>query len=277
MKGLLVLGIATLMPMAAWAQQPAQPGGPPAAVDAATVAKKLNNPISDLVSVPFQFNWAQGVGPDKLTRLILNVQPVMPFTLNKNWNMISRVIMPLVGQPPLVEGGEPASGLSDILTSFFFSPSGSQKLTWGVGPAFSLPSTSEPTLGTGKWSMGPTAVVLRQTGPWTFAVLWNHIWSFAGAESREDVNQDFIQPVVAYTTKKNVTFSVNAEAVGNLEADTDQWTVPINFQIAKLSTFGMFPASYQLGVGIFVAGPENGPEWQLRAAVTIVLPRRQGP
>lgn len=258
---------------AAWAQDP-----PPAAAAAqnegAELAKKLSNPIADLVSVPFQFNWAQGVGPDDGTRFILNIQPVMPFSLNKDWNMITRVIVPFIGQPSLAAGGVPASGIGDVLTSFFFSPTGG-KITWGIGPVISLPSTSEPTLGSGKWAAGPTAVVLKQTGPWTVGALWNQVWSFSGRQDRADVSQMFLQPFVAYTTKKAVTLSLNAEAVANWEATDHQWTIPINVSIAKLSSFGPFPASYQVGAGIYAAGPEGGPTWQLRSVIVILLPRRR--
>ena len=226
------------------------------------------------MSVPFQFNWEQGVGPDDQTRFILNVQPVMPFTLNQDWNLIARVIAPLVSQPPLFEGGAPASGMSDILTSFFFSPSQSG-LTWGAGPVISLPSTTEPTLGTEKWSAGPTVVALKQQGPWTYGALWNQIWSFAGNTERSDVSQMFLQPFVAYTTESLWTLTVQSETTANWEADEDQWTVPINVVVAKLSSFGPFPASYQFGFGVFAAHPEVGPSWKIRSAIVILLPRRR--
>jgi hypothetical protein len=115
------------------------------------LAKQLSNPVSSLVSMPFQFNWEQNVGPDKQTRFVLNVQPVMPFALNSDWNLIARVIVPFVSQPPLFDGGSPAFGVSDILASFFVSPSHS-RIIWGVGPELSLPSTTITTLGTEKWS-----------------------------------------------------------------------------------------------------------------------------
>src|SRR5262245_13120998 len=177
-----LLVLAWLPALPAVAQEPAdahaEHGG------STDLAKKLSNPISDLVSVPFQFNWEQGVGPEEQTRFVLNVQPVIPFTLSKDLNMVVRVITPLVSQPALFEGGESTFGVSDVLTSFFFVPTRQSSFTWGAGPVISFPSTSEPTLGTGKWSLGPTAVALKQTGPWTAGALWNQVWSVGGDEDR---------------------------------------------------------------------------------------------
>jgi hypothetical protein len=241
----------------------------------AELAKKLSNPISDLVSVPFQFNWEQNVGPDKQTRFILNVQPVMPFSLTPKLNLITRIIVPFVSQPPLAAGGTAASGVSDILASFFFSPNTGSSFTWGIGPVISLPSTTVPTFGTEKWSAGPTIVALKQAGPWTVGALWNQIWSFSGNPARQDVNQMFVQPFLAYTTKKALTLTVQSESVGNFEADTQKWTVPINFLLAKVASFGTFPASYQVGFGVFPVHPDVGPSWKIRGAIVILLPRKK--
>jgi hypothetical protein len=260
--------IAMATAQAICAQQPAGEG------EGQELAKKLSNPVSDLVSVPFQFNWEQNVGPAEQTRFILNVQPVMPFAMNKDWNLIARVIAPLVSQPALAPGGASTFGVSDILTSFFFSPS-SGSITWGVGPVISLPSTSEPTLGSGKWSAGPTFVALKQTGPTTFGFLWNQVWSFSGDSTRGDVNQMFLQPFVAYTTKKLITVTVNSETTANWEVDDGRWSVPINVIVSKLSSFGAFPASYQVGFGAFAAHPDVGPSWKVRGGITILLPRRR--
>jgi hypothetical protein len=237
-----------------------QPGAAPAAqAESADLAKKLSNPISDLVSVPFQFNWEQNVGPDEQTRFILNVQPVVPFALNSDWNLITRIIVPLVSQPPLFAGGESAFGVSDILTSFFLSPSKGTPVTWGVGPAISLPSTTIPTLGTEKWSAGPTVVVLKQTGPWTYGALWNQVWSFSGNPERGDVDQMFLQPFLAYQATHTITLTVQSETTANWEVDEGRWTVPINVLVSKLSSFGTFPASYAVGFGGFVDHPDVGP------------------
>jgi len=257
-----------LIPAGASAQSgSAQTGGD------ADLAKKLSNPVSDLVSVPFQFNWAQPVGPNEDTRMILNVQPVMPFSISEDWNLIFRMIIPFIGQPPLTVGGEAASGMGDVLTSFFFSPKSTDPFIWGVGPAFSVPSTSEPTLGTGKWSGGPTAVVLKQTGGFTYGALVNQVWSFGGATNRADVSQLFLQPFFTFTTANAVTLGINSESVANWKAESDTWTVPINFFVTKVATFGPFPGAYQFGFGYYVAKPDTAPDWQMRATITLLLPK----
>jgi hypothetical protein len=243
--------------------------------DNAELAKKLSNPISDLVSLPFQFNWENGIGPLDETRYILNIQPVMPFSLNQDTNLIVRVIAPIVSQPPAVTGGVPVSGVSDVLASFFLSPV-KGAITWGIGPAISVPSTSLPALGTEKWSAGPTGVVLKQQDEFTYGVLINQLWSFAGNTNRPNVNQMFIQPFLAYTTKDAWTFTVQSESTANWQVDgSDRWNVPINALVSKVSSFGSFPASYQLGGGYFVARPDNSATWKIRAAIVILMPRKK--
>jgi hypothetical protein len=269
---LAALLVRTASPATVAAQQSGS-SQPAPADEQGDLARKLTNPVSDLVSVPFQFNWEQNVGPNEETRFVLNLQPVIPFSLNTDWNMIARIIVPLVSQPPLVDTGEPEFGVSDVLTSFFFSPKGGTVI-WGVGPAVSLPSTSIATIGTGKWSAGPTAVALRQSGPWTVGALWNQVWSFAGNAGRNDVNQMFLQPFVAYQATPTLTLTVQSETTANWEVDEDRWTVPINAIVAKLSTFGTFPASYQLGFGGFPVHPDVGPSWKVRGAIVILLPRQ---
>jgi hypothetical protein len=260
----------TLTACAVTAAAQAPPAEPEQQAD---LAKKLANPISDLVSVPFQFNWEQNVGPSDDTRFVLNVQPVIPFSVSADWNMIARIIVPFVSQPALLEGGAPAFGVSDVLASFFFSPKAGGVI-WGVGPVVSLPSTSIPTLGTGKWSAGPTVVVLKQTGSWTVGALWNQVWSFSGNSNRNDVSQMFLQPFLAYQANRTITLTVQSETIANWKADEGRWTVPINVLVSKLATFGVFPASYQLGGGAYPVHPAVGPSWRVRGAIVILLPRR---
>ena len=268
----LIAVLVAFVPALCAAQQPVSSAAPQG--DAAEMAKKLANPISDLVSMPFQLNWEQGVGPNDQTRFILNVQPVVPFSVNQNWNLIARVIMPFVSQPPLSTGGVPAFGVSDVLASAFLSPK-SSPFIWGVGPVVSLPSTSEPTLGTEKWSGGPTVVILKQSGHVTYGVLWNQIWSFSGNSARDDVNQMYVQPFLAYNTKSLMTLTLSSESTANWKAADHTWTMPVIASVAQLASFGTFPASYQIGLGVFAAGPDGAPSWKLRAGMTLILPKKK--
>lgn len=165
------------------------------------LAKKLSNPIADLVSIPFQFNWQEGYGSNDDLQFVLNVQPVVPFHLSKDLNMIARFIVPYISQPEISPGVGPVSGLGTITYSTFFSPVGSGGLTWGIGPVFGLPMTSDPVLGGGQWLIGPTAVGLYQCGGWTMGALVNQQFSIAdtGNQDLPYFSQAFIQPFFAYT------------------------------------------------------------------------------
>jgi hypothetical protein len=255
--------------------QPAPSAPPPAASGAADVAQQLTNPIANLVSFPFQFNWEQGVGPNEDLRFVLNVQPVVPFTLNEKWNLVGRMIVPFIGQPALVAGGLPTSGTGDIVMSAFLSPSAPKHVIWGVGPVFGLPTNTDPFLGSGKWSMGPTAVVLKLAGPITYGALVNHLWSVAstGNYDRTDVNKTYLQPFVNYTTKNAVTLGITGEATADWEADGDTWTVPVMFSISKVTRLGPFPFSLGGGIGVLAAKPDGAPDWKLRLNATLILPR----
>ena len=240
----------------------------------ADLAKQLSNPVASLVSVPFQMNWDTRVGTEEDTRFLLNFQPVMPFAINNKWNLIARLIVPYIGQPALVPGGEPTSGVGDILFSGFFSPSQPGKFIWGVGPVLQMPTTADPFLGSEKWAIGPTALILKQSGGWTYGMLFNHVWSFAGDDERPDVNQTFLQPFLSYTTKTAYTFSVNTESVANWEASAgNEWTVPLNFQVSKLLKLGKRPISVGVGTGYFVDQPDGGPKWKVRAVLTLLFPK----
>lgn len=285
-----VIGLAMAVPTWAQAQggptaamdgqTPSGPAPPPAgaaaAPSAADLAKKLANPISDLVSIPFQFNWDEGVGPTDGLRFMMYAQPVVPMSVSDKWNLVGRFVLPLVfSQPPLVEGGETQAGTGDIVFSAFLSPK-QGKLIWGVGPVFGLPTTTNPYIGTGKWSLGPTAVVLKQQGPWTVGALANQLWSVGSASNveREDVNQTYLQPFVAYGLKSGVTFTLSSESTANWKADSgQQWTVPLILQVSKVTRLGPFPFSMGAAYGYYVETPDGGPSWKLRMNFSVLLPR----
>ena len=241
---------------------------------AADLAKKLSNPIASLISVPFQGNYDGGYGPDDGSKYTINVQPVIPFTLNEDWNLISRTIVPIVWQNDIAGPSGDQFGLGDTTQSLFFSPKKptSSGIIWGVGPVFLLPTATDDLLGGGKWGAGPTAVALKQSGPWTYGALVNHIWSFAGDEDRQDVNSTFLQPFISYTTPKAWTFALNTESTYNWE--TEDWSVPINFTVAKLVKVNKQPIQLMAGVRYWAQSPDNGPDgFGARLAVTFLFPK----
>lgn len=251
---------------------------PAAAQDDEALAQQLANPIASIVSVPLQFNYEDGLGPaGDGRRTILNVQPVIPFSVGEDWNLISRTIVPFVTLEDVAPGFGKQQGVGDIVQSLFFSPKqpGAGGLIWGVGPVFLLPTATEDVLGTGKWGAGPTAVALVQRGPWTVGGLANHIWSFAGDEDRADVNQTFLQPFASYTTDNAWTFTLTSESAYNWE--TEEWSVPVNATVSKIVRLGPLPVSLFGGVRYWAEAPEGGPDdFGLRLGMTVLLPRPGG-
>jgi hypothetical protein len=249
------------------------------AQDADALARQLSNPIASLTSVPMQFNWDTGLGPDDDGgRVTLNVQPVIPMSIGEDWNLISRTIVPLVNQWDVVPGQGDQSGLGDTVQSLFFSPKAltAGGWTWGVGPVFLLPTATDDFLGTEKWGAGPTGVALRQTASgWSYGLLFNHLWSFAGSDDRQDVNATFLQPFASKSLGQGRTVSFGLESTKDWE--NDEWTVPLNIGYSKVSRIGKQLVSYQAGVRYYLDAPEGGPEWGLRFSFTLLYPKRPAP
>jgi len=241
--------------------------------DAAELAKKLQNPIADLISVPMKLDWDTGIGPADADRSTYIVQPVIPINLNEKWNIISRTIVPVyIDAESPVTGGNDNSGMGDILQSFFFSPKAptASGWIWGAGPALSLP-TGDDGLGSDKFRLGPTAVVLKQESGWTYGGLVNHLWSVSGDSNRPAVNNTFLQPFVSYTTKSYTSFGLNTES--SYDWKSEQWTVPVNAYVSQLVKIGRQPVSFLAGYRNYVEAPTGGPEWGLRFQVTLLYPK----
>ncbi len=259
------------------------------------LAKKLQNPVASLISFPLQNNFDFGIGPsEEGWRYTLNIQPVIPISIGSDWNLIVRTIIPVIHQEDVFKGpaipfeedidgvpinvsrgprppGHVQDGLGDIVQSFFFSPK-QPVAGWilAAGPVFLYPSATDSLLGSEKWGAGPTGLILRQTGGWTYGILANQIWSFAGDEERRSVNATFLQPFVSYTTKTKTTFGVNAENTYNW--NDDQWTVPVNFTLSQLVRIGKLPVSFAIGGRYYAEGPRGAPEWGVRFVITPLLP-----
>src|SRR5262245_9612524 len=151
----------------------------PADHDAGDLAKKLSNPVASLISVPLQnnFDFNGGTSGDAF-KYTLNIQPVIPVSISEDWNLIVRVIQPIIYQEAFFPGEGTNWGLGDMHPQLFFSPKAPVR-GWilGAGPTFLFPTATDTALGSGKWGIGPTGVALQQSGPWTYGLLANHIWS----------------------------------------------------------------------------------------------------
>jgi len=243
---------------------------------AAELAKQLQNPVASLISLPFQNNFEFNLGPnDDGFKYTLNFQPVIPVSLSKDWNLIVRTIVPIISQDDVIPGTS-QSGLSDITQSFFFSPKKPVGgLILGFGPVMLYPTATDSLLGTERWGAGPTFLVLKQVGGWTYGALLNHIWSYAGDDQRDYVSSTFIQPFISYTTKTKTTFGLNTEST--YDWHNSQWTVPINLSISQLMKFGKMPVSLSLGVKYYADGPDGAPNWGIRFVVTPLFPTGKKP
>jgi len=239
------------------------------------LAKKTQNPVADLISVPFQNNLSFGIGPRDATQWVLNVQPVVPFHLTENWNLITRTIMPIIGQGSPAPGVDHVGGLGDINPSFFLSPANAKHLIWGVGPTFTFPTASNRALGSGKWSAGPTAVALLMQGPWVVGALGNNQWSFAGWGETE-VNQLLVQPFLNYNFRHGWYLSSAPIMTANwIERARNQWTVPVGGGGGKLWRVGKvgLPVNTQVQAFYNAVTPDNGADWQLRLQLQLLFPK----
>ncbi|MFV0456558.1 MAG: transporter [Pseudomonas sp.] len=238
------------------------------------LAKKLTNPVASLISVPFQYNYDENIGPnDDGERHTLNIQPVLPFSLNDDWNLISRTILPVIDQTNIAPGSGNQTGTGDIVQSLFFSPKEPTAGGWilGAGPVFLLPTGSEDELTADRWGVGPTAVALRQNGPWTYGALFNHIFDVTGDNDRADVNSTFLQPFLAYTTPEAITFALNTEATYDWEGN--EGSVPIHFQVNKVTDIGRQTVSLGGGLRYWAQSTDNGPEgWGFRLQMVLLYP-----
>ena len=245
------------------------------AVDKEELAKKLANPIAAMYSLPLQLNYDSDIGVnDKGERYVLNVQPVIPISINADWNIISRTIVPLVWQDDIFAGEGNQTGLGDVVQSVFFSPKEAtdRGWIWGAGPVFLLPTATDDLLGAEKWGAGPTAIALKQSGPWTYGGLANHVWSFAGDDDRSDISSTFIQPFLSYTTKSAITVAFNAESTYDWESD--QWAIPFNATATKVMKFGNQIVSVGGGVRYWAESTDNGPEGLgVRLLLTFLFPK----
>jgi hypothetical protein len=263
------------------------------APDDAKVLSTFQNPVGNLISVPFQNNTNFPIGRFSRIQNVLNVQPVVPIQVSENWLILSRWITPVVYQPDLgvscrssghianqicdrrefdsaPEGG--ANGLGDLNPTFFLSPAHPGKLVWGFGPTFLAPTATSPTLGQGKWGAGPSIVLPEH---WTIGVLSNNIWSFAGNQGRVRVNQFLAQYFVTRNFEHHWFLTTAPILTANWRAPGDnQWLVPFGGGFGKMARFFDERVVWQMHLYYNAIHPRDLPysKWQVRLEVALLFP-----
>ena len=240
--------------------------------EATVLAKKVQNPVSDLISLPFENNLNFGYGPNEETQYILNIKPVIPLKLTRDWNLITRAILPVIDTP----WPESKFGLGDLDVSLFFSPSKPSKFLWGVGPVLSFPSATDEILGSEKWSAGPTAAGVYMNGPWVNGLLINNLFSYAGDSNRANVNQMLIESFINYDLPKGWSVGSSLEITADWkEKDSgNRWTIPVGGGVSKVLAIGK--QSMNLSIAAFknVKKPDIiGPDWTLEITVQLLFPK----
>jgi hypothetical protein len=249
-----------------------------------SLMEEARNPLADMISLPFQYETYFGIGPDDETAHVMTIQPVYPVNLNDDWNLITRTLLPLLYVPESVAGlnilpqgvgSDTEFGLGDINFTGFFSPARPKGLIWGFGPSINFPTATDELLGSEKWSAGPSAVIIKQTGKWNFGVLYRHLWSFAGEDERADVNQSLLQPWVAYSLNEEWYVLSELVITANWEEDDsdERFVVPVGGGIGRLFHIGKQPVDVSLSYYHNIERPDAGAEDVIRFSVNFLWPK----
>jgi hypothetical protein len=245
------------------------------AEESAEIAKQAQNPIASVISVPFQNNATFGVGDDSRVQDSLLIEPVVPFRLTPDWNLITRTIVPVIDQPALAPGLGNVSGLGDVQLSLYMSPVEPFKgLIWGLGPSFSFATASDRSLGTGKDSAGFSTALLTIQGPWLVGVLITDVASIAGQENRKSVHQFLMQPFVDYNFSRGWYLASSPIMTADWKAPSgNKWTVPVGGGGGKILHIGRQAVNTYIQAFDDVVRPHEGGTWTLRLQVQLLFPR----
>lgn len=237
------------------------------------LAKASQNPVADMNSVPFQFNWFTGGGLGEQTMSQTLIQPVLPLPLSKNWNIVSRTIIPVVNAPA-PDGGR-SKGLGDIQQQIFFSNTKKHKVVTGFGPLFSFPTSTNEAWATGQFAVGPAVVALMITKKWVFGGVANQLWRFAGSEATTPISLFFAQPFINYNMKRAWAIGTAPAITANWSAASGQeWTVPLGLLVSKVTFIGKQPISLNIQYYHNVVRPDAAGANQIRMQVSFLFPRK---
>jgi hypothetical protein len=236
------------------------------------LSKKAANPIANMISLPVQLNWNFGVGEFDRTQSVFNFQPVIPFRLNDNWNVINRIIIPLVGNPDNAESGK-SWGLGNTVVSSFFVPKAKGIFMWGIGPALSIPTSSSGQFGPNVFGIGPAVIALVTPGHWVAGVTANHTWSYRS--DGDELNSFFAQYFITYNFAKGWYVNTAPVITANYAVEGDaQWFVPFGGGGGKIVKWGKQPLNIQLGLYHNAVTPGGGSaSWQFRTQIVLLFPK----
>ena len=239
------------------------------------LAQLVQNPIAKVISLPFQNNLNFGVGSDHDPQDVLNIQPVLPFRLGQDWNLITRTIVPVDYQPPSVPGGSALGGIGDISLALYFSPARPMHgIIWGVGPALVIPSANHQPLGQGKFSTGISAVALTIQGHWLMGALVTEITSVSGVSYRRSVNQMLVQPFINYNFPRGWYLTSSPIVTANWKAPgNQQWIVPVGGGGGRAFRVGKQALNAQVQAFDDVTHPRGSGNWALRVQFQLLFPK----
>ena len=247
-----------------------------AELSAEELAKLAQNPVGNLISVPFQNNTNLNFGPEKGTQNVLNIQPVIPIEIDKDWNIITRTILPVISMPALSPDIGSTNGIGDMVVTAFLSPANPGEWIWGVGPVVQLPTNSTAEQGNKNWGLGPSVVLLHldHGSPWVYGVLVNNVWSLTSNKQGGSYNNGLVQPFVNYNFEGGLYLTSAPILTVNWNADSgQQWTVPVGGGVGKIFHLGKLPVNTQISAYYNVVKPDFGANWQIRAQVQFMFPK----
>ena len=271
-KGLrMLMLLSAALAVSAHAQVASPPAQPPTSViTAQDLAKSVHNPFEDSVKLSIQSATGFELGPHHNAGDSFNIQPLVPFSLNAQWDLIARPSLTVTYLPSPHE----QFGLADLQTSFFLTPAKATTWIWGVGPIFQFPTASSPELGTGRWSAGPTAALVYSEGPWFDGILAYQLMSFAGNRDRGSVNQTYLEPEISYNFESGWYVQCDPPITYDWTADSaNAWTIPMGADVGRVFKVGSQDFSLQVGTYDLLKRPDSAPQWIVRVNLTLLFPR----
>jgi hypothetical protein len=246
------------------------PGSPQAEMLA--LAKASQNPVADMNTIPIQFNWFTGGGLGSQTLSQTLIQPVLPLPLNKDYNIVSRTVVPVMSIPTYT--GDKLKGIADIQEQIYLSPTHTSGVIWGFGPILSLPTATVSAIATGQFAAGPTAVLLAMPGKFVLGAVINQMWRIGGSSTTTPINQFYTQPFINYNFKLGWSVSFAPAITANWSAPSgQQWTLPLGLGVSKITLIGKQPMNLSFQYYHNAVRPDNAGADQVRMVVALLFPK----